>query len=227
MTFEPPSIEAQNEIFDFTLAVRTPVYCHDRKAPFPKEVEGGSCFVLRFDNGFVGVTAAQVFQAYEDARRTNCNLACQLRLMEFDFRDAIIATNADLDIATFKLSETELAEIDGTAIDCRGAWRPPVPTAMQEVSLAGFLEVMRLTFPDQSCVFQAYGALTCVEDVSDREVLFTCDPAREQSIGGLEHPPHGFNMSGCSARGGFISFVRTALLRHLRSDGCPAGEFHK
>jgi len=156
MPLEPPSIEVQNEIADFTLAVCTPVYWHDRKVPFPKEVERGSCFVLRFDNGLVGVTAAHVFQAYEDARRANRNLVCQLRWMEFDFRDAIITTNTDLDIATFRLFETELAAIDGTVIDCRGSWPPPVATTMQAMSLAGFPEVMRLTFPDRSCVFRAY-----------------------------------------------------------------------
>jgi hypothetical protein len=209
----PPSIQAQDEIAAFTLAVCTPIYWHDRRVAFPKDVEGGSCFVLRFDGGLVGVTAAHVLDAHNTARQANSALVCQLRLMEFAFHDAVIDTNSDLDIATFRLSEFELAEIKGTAIDCRGSWPPPVPTTMQAVSLAGFPEVMRLTFPDRSCVFQAYGALTAVEDVSDREIVFSYDPAREKSLGGLDLPPLGLNMSGCSGGPVILHGTRNGLHR--------------
>jgi hypothetical protein len=213
MTIGPPTVEVQKEIADFTLAVCTPIYWHDRRVAFPKDVEGGSCFVLRFDGGLVGVTAAHVLDAYNAARQANSALVCQLRLMEFAFHDAVIDTNSDLDIATFRLSEAELTAIQGTAIDCRGSWPPPTPKAMQGVSLAGFPEVMRLTLPDRSIVFQAYGALSAIEDVSDRDILFTYDPAREQSWKGLDLPPLGLNMSGCSGGPVILHGTRNGLHR--------------
>lgn len=213
MTISPPTTDAMSEVANFTLKVCTPIYWHDRHVRFPKEVEGGSSFILRFGTGLVGVTAAHVLDVYRAARAGNSNLVCQLRLMEFDFRSAIIAVDADLDIATFRLSEAELSAIDGTAVDCRGSWPPPVPTAGQGVSLAGFPEVTRFTFADKSVEARAYGALTMIEDVSERDLLFTYDPQREQSLGGLDHPPLGFNMSGCSGGPVLLHGTRNGLHR--------------
>jgi hypothetical protein len=107
---------------------------------------------------------------------------------------------ATLDIATFGLSEDELTQIQGTALDCTAQWPPPTPKSMTAVSLAGFPEVMRdINRIDRSAKFRAYVALTTIEDFNDREIFFTFDPARDQPLlDGIDRPPLGFNMSGCS-----------------------------
>lgn len=43
-----------NEVNNFALRVCTPIYWHARRLPFPKEVHGGSCFVLRFGEHLFG-----------------------------------------------------------------------------------------------------------------------------------------------------------------------------
>ena len=187
-----------NEVSNFTLRVCTPIYWHDRRLPFPKEVQGASCFILRFGERLFGVTAAHVLQTYRDARARNTATVCQLRFMEFAFEDAIIDSDPALDIATFSVSDIQLKEINGTAIDCTGQWPPPTPARMRAVSLAGFPEVLRITHSDRSGEFHAYGGLSAIEDFSEREILFTFDPKREQSLNGLPLPPLGLNMSGCS-----------------------------
>jgi hypothetical protein len=197
-TNSPLPLEALKEIADFTLRICTPLYWHDRRTLFPKEVEGGSCFILRFSDRLVGVTAAHVLQAYHAARQQIPTLLCQLRSMPFELHNAIIDCDHDLDIATFELSDAELTKMDCTPVDCTGQWPPPPPIPRRFVSFAGFPQAMHVTRADRSATFGAYGALSVVEDASDRDILLTYDPARDQSFGGLPLPRLGWNLSGCS-----------------------------
>jgi hypothetical protein len=201
------------EVADFTLKVCTPLYWHDRKALFPKRLIGGSCFVLRFGDRLVGVTAAHVLDAYQDARERVPNFVCQLRLMEFSLHDATIDSDAELDIATFGLSEDELKRIEGVPIDCTGQWPPPNPDRMKAVSLAGFPQALLITSADKSASFQAYGALSAIEDFSEREILLTYDPKRDQPFGGHAIPPLGLNLSGCSGGPTLMHGTRNGLHR--------------
>jgi hypothetical protein len=127
------------EVGNFTLQICTPIYWHDRRLTFPKEMRGGSCFILRFGKHLFGVTAAHALQAYRDARQRNPATVCQLRLMEFAFHDAIIDTDPTLDIATFSVSQDQLKEINGTPIDCTGQWPPPAPARMRACGISGGL----------------------------------------------------------------------------------------
>ncbi len=121
----PP--EVLREVSDFTLRLSTPIYWHDRQEPFPKRIRGGTCFVLRFDSGLIGITAAHVLRVYEATRREVHNLVCQLRLTKFTLHQAIIECDDDLDIATFRVTEEELTAIGGAFVDCRGNNWPPPP----------------------------------------------------------------------------------------------------
>lgn len=203
-----------SEVSNFTLRTCTPLYWHDRHVPFPKDMRGGSCFILRFGDRLIGITAAHVLQAYRDDREKNPGLVCQLRVMPFTLHEAVIDSDSDLDIGTFAVSEDELRQIDGTPIDCTGQWPPPAPTRMRAVSLAGFPEILRVTHADRSAIFSAYGGLSAIEDFSDKEILLTFDPARDQSLtNGLPLPPLGLNMSGCSGGPVLIHGERNGLHR--------------
>jgi hypothetical protein len=213
-----PDAGFKQEVSNFTLRVCTPIYWHDRRVSFPKDVRGGSCLILRFGERLIGVTAAHVLQTYRDDHAQNPSLICQLRLMPFALHDAVIDSDPALDIATFALSEDELGQISGTPIDCTGAWPPPAPTRLRSVSLAGFPEVLRVTHEDRSGTFAAYGALSAIEDFSEREILLTYDPAREEPLSGLPLPPLGFNLSGCSGGPVLIHGERNGVHRWF-----PAG----
>lgn len=202
-----------NEIAQFTLKVCTPLCWHDRKALFPKPVNGASCFVLRFPDRLVGITAAHVVAAYDEARQTIPNFVCQLRMMEFRLHEAIIDCDDHLDIATFGLSEDELKKIDGLAIDCRGDWPPPEPQKNRALSWAGLPNLGRTTSVDKSAVFQAYGALPMVEDFTEQDIWTTYDPQRDNAFGGTPKPPLGLNISGCSGGPALMHGERNGLHR--------------
>ncbi len=206
----PP--EFAREISAFTLRVCTPIYWHDRRQPFPKDVQGASCFFLRFEERVVGITADHVVDAYYAARAQTPALVCQVRLAPFDLDAALIDRDRGLDLATFAVSENEVRTIDAVPIDCRGNWPPPTPDRMRAASLAGFPEIMRIVRPDRSAEFNAYGALPAVEDVTDSQIIFTYDPERDAALHAPK-PPLGFNLSGCSGGPVLMHGMRNDLHR--------------
>ena len=176
----PP--EFAREISTFTLRVCTPIYWHDRGQPFPKDMQGASCFFLRFEERVVGITADHVVDAYYAACAQTPALVCQVRLAPFDLDAALIDRDRGLDLATFAVSEADIRAIDAVPIDCRGNWPPPTPDRMRAASLAGFPEIMRIVRPDRSAEFNAYGALPTVEDVTDSQIIFTYDRERCEAV---------------------------------------------
>ncbi|MFZ0558384.1 MAG: hypothetical protein WAM55_03750, partial [Methylovirgula sp.] len=84
---------------------------------------------------------------------------------------------------------------------------------MQAVSMAGFPEIIREVRADQSAVFNAYGALSAVEAVTDKDIILTYDPLLVAPIGNTELPPLGFNMSGCSGGPVLLHGVRMGVQR--------------
>jgi hypothetical protein len=91
---------------------------------------------------------------------------------------ALIDRDQRLDLATFAVPEPQIEAINAAVIDCRGHWPLPKPDRMQKANFAGFPEIIRAVHQDRSADFNAYGGLEVVEDVTDREIIFTYDPER-------------------------------------------------
>jgi hypothetical protein len=139
--------EARKEIAAFTLRVCKPLYWHDRLLLWPKEIRRASCFVVRFAKRLLVITADHVYAEFQEALARRSSVVCQLGLMPFDLNEALIDRDRELDIATFSISETQLARIPATAIDCTGPWPPPEPERLMAVTLAGFPEEIRVLHP--------------------------------------------------------------------------------
>jgi hypothetical protein len=197
-----PDTASSKEIAAFGLKVCRPLFWHDGPSRWPKEVRGASCFVMRFQERLVGVTAAHVVNEFRAAAARTSTLVCQLYNISFDLETAIIDIDNDLDIATFAVSEDELTSSGAIAIDCGMRWPPPVPKPGSPIQLVGYPEIIRLVNEDLSGIYEAYGALTTVDHVTDRDLLVIYDPAQspvqplEDAVAGL--PPPRFDMSGCS-----------------------------
>lgn len=213
MTPERQAVQA--EVAALTLQVARPLIWHDRTERWPKRLDGATCFFLRFDIGIVGVTANHVVNAYESAVSENPNIVCQLRNSPaFDLPTAIIARDATRDIATFAVPESVLAQVDAIPLDCRESWPPPEPQHLWLLSICGFPELMRVTGPDRSAEFRAWGALAAVEAVTCDEILITYDPAIVKPAAWAPVlPPVGFNMSGCSGGPVLVHGNRNGLHR--------------
>jgi hypothetical protein len=182
------------------MKVARPLIWHDAREPWPKHLTGGTCFILRFDTGLIGVTAEHVIGAFEKAKILNNDTVCLLRTVPYDLTNAIIDRNVDLDIATFSVAEDELIRSEAIAIDCRSEWPPSVPDKGRELSLAGFPEHLKKASPHYRIQFRAYVHLARVEDVTDRDIIAIYDPQRgdTRSRKAPEFPDVGANLSGCS-----------------------------
>jgi len=209
-----PNPAMLDEVAALTLRVARPLIWHDKTEGWPKTLNGGTCFLLRFDNDIVGVTANHVVVAFENAIARNPNVICQLRTVPFDLRVSIIDRDEDLDIATFRVSEAAAVETEATVLDCRGNWPPPTPDEMRALSICGYPEHMRVTAADRSAEFRAWGALAAVESITEREILITYDPTRDQpSRWAMTLPPLGLNLSGSSGGPVLMHGTRNGLHR--------------
>src|SRR5262245_10847334 len=104
-----------NEVASFTMKLATPLTWHDLRESWPKRLLGGSCFILRFDVGPIGVTAEHVVTAFETEReKRGAATGCLLRTVPFDLPGAIVDREAELDIATFSLTEEQLIKSEAT-----------------------------------------------------------------------------------------------------------------
>jgi hypothetical protein len=215
---ETPGPEARKEIAEFTLQICKPLYWHDRNLSWPKTMRGASCFVARFPTRLIMVTADHVYATYLEDLGQNPSLVCQLGVLPIDLNDTLIDRDQDLDIATFAIAEADLARIPGTPVDCTGDWPPPDPQRMRAVSLAGFPEHIRVLHPaERAATFAAYGALGAIEDFSDREIIVTYEPERDERMAGVPKPPLGFNMSGCSGGPALMHGIENGLHRWFLS----------
>jgi len=215
----PQEMTLFNEIAVLTMKVARPLIWHDVAEPWPKRLPGGTCFILRFDTGLIGVTAEHVIKAFEDAKGRAGEIVSLLRTVRFDLAGAIIDRDAELDFATFSITEEQLTESEATAIDCREEWPPPVPDKARELSVAGFPEGLKKKCPLERVEFRALVNLTRVEDITDRNIIATYEPRRDiRVLAAPELPDLGANWSGCS--GG-------PVLMHVQRNGrhrwFPAG----
>ena len=211
--FTPQEMALANVVADFTRKVARPLIWHDVRKSWPKRLLGGTCFILRFDAGLIGVTAEHVIEEFEkEAKKPGTKIVCLLRTVLFDLTDAILDRDAELDIATFSVTEDQLIRSEAVAIDCRQGWPPPQPERGTALSLAGFPEKLKKASSYSSVEFRAYVNQLFVEDVTEHEIIATYEPQRDIRVrAAAEFPDLGANLSGCS--GG-------PVLMHVERNGC-------
>jgi hypothetical protein len=202
------------EVANLTMNVARPLVWYDVREPWPKRLLGGSCFILRFNMGLIGVTAEHVITAFEtEKKKRGAAIGCLLRTVPFDLTGAIVDRDIELDIATFTVTEDQLIESEATEIDCRHEWPPPTTDKGGELSLAGFPNELKKmsSYPIE---FKAYVNMPRVEDVTYRDIIVTYEPQRDIRIRAApELPGLGANLSGCSGGPVLMHAERNGLHR--------------
>ena len=218
-TFSSEELVLYERVAALTLKSARPLIWHDVRAPWPKRLLGGTCFILRFDAGLIGVTAAHVVEAFEEVVRRNPNVVSLLRTVCFDLTSALIDRDESLDIATFSVTEDQLIESEAMAIDCRSQWPPPAPDRGRELSVGGFPEELVKPSVHDHIGFRGYVSMTRVEDITERDIICTYEPERDfRIVAAPEFPNLGANLSGCSGGPVLMHVERNGLYRWF-----PAG----
>jgi len=163
------------------------------------ELRNGSAFLVDYGWGTFAVTAAHVFIEYCKAKRAATGIGCQLGDVLFDPEARLISCHPELDIATFRLTESEAEQINKTIVMSEPQnWAPLNPTVKNFAFFAGFPAQTRGLMPSGAFATAPYFAVTPITSVTDRQI--GCRFNREKSIdfsgGGL--PPPGYNIGGVS-----------------------------
>ena len=203
------------QVADLTMRVARPLIWHDHREAWPKRLAGGTCFILRFDGGLVGVTADHVVAAFEHAALPGAGVTSLLRTVPFDLKGALIARDANHDIATFSVTEDQLRRCEAVEIDCRAsAWPPKDPEEGSAISFGGFPEIIKKESLHSSVTFAAFVDLTYIQAVTGREIIATYDPKRDSRVRAApELPDVGANLSGCSGGPVLLHFELNGLHR--------------
>lgn len=138
-----------------------------------------------------------------------------LRTAHLNLSGALIDRDADLDLATFRVTEEQVTESEAHVVDCRIAWPPPAPCPGAAITFTGFPEAFRQAcYPTQS-KFSAASSATWVEDLNDRTIVAKYDPVRgdHRLLAAPDFPDIGANWSGCSGGPVLVHFERDGYHR--------------
>jgi hypothetical protein len=189
------------------------LFWHESTRPFPKPVTGASCFIVRIEGRYIGITAGHVVELFREARRANPAINCQLMHASLDLELAIVGFSAKRDVATFEVLPKLIDDgLRPGIIDCLD-WPPPVPVRGAPTMFIGYPEGMRTINGPTDATFMAWSCLELIEDVTRREVVMVYDPSRSKSM--LEDkglPPPSLNLSGCSGGPALTFEVRNGKL---------------
>ncbi|MFC1751471.1 hypothetical protein ACFL2V_22125 [Pseudomonadota bacterium] len=161
----------------------------------------GSAFILDLGNGPFLVTAAHVYDGYLKCKSENTGLVCQLGSITFELESRLICRRdpAKLDMATFRISEDEIFELEKTAISDSALSLSRMKIEVEDgVFFGGFPGKLRQETGVRECEFGMYFAFTPVSSVSDRHI--GCAFETEEWIDAIGNgiPEEGYDLGGIS-----------------------------
>jgi hypothetical protein len=179
-------------------------------------VRNGSAFFLNTGQRILAVTANHVI---EDWRR-DCGVGNVVALhlgsdlvIDFDVRNAVIAAHEEIDIATFRISESEIASIGKTVLTgYQQAWPPLPPQQERAVYFGGFPGVETIRLSRNEISFGASAGHGAASSVSERDVSSLIERSNLIPVLGRGLPPENFNFGGISG-GPLLSVIEQNGLR--------------
>jgi hypothetical protein len=167
----------------------------------------GSAFLLDAGQGPFLVTAGHVFEGYRRYREKHPDAVCVVGELRFDIEERKIAHDQAYDVATFRVTADEVAQLRsmGThALTCsQASWPPSPPQPGQGMFFVGFpgdgrkLRSYRGR-PIVEVDWVGYSVLTIAESVSASGITLILDHEQSLDIGSREEPPADWALGGCS-----------------------------
>jgi hypothetical protein len=193
----------------------TPLYCALRDQSGRISSRNGTAFFLDAGEGCFAVTAAHVIEGLRELRRTEG--AGPLRLagngisIELDWDARVIAAHADIDIATFRIEQTEVKSLGKQILTgYQKLWPPEPPVEQCGIYYCGYPGVGTRHPSRQEVIFGAAPGSGIASSVSERDVSTLIE--REHLIPALGGgtPPENFDFRGISG-GPMLMVVQGAL----------------
>jgi hypothetical protein len=201
---------------EFATSITTPLYWvvreDDRYRP-----RNGSAFFLDAGAGPFGVTANHVIEGWRQDQ-ANGKVATSLQLghdfeLDLSKRNSIIAAHVDLDIATFRITSSEIASIKKTCLTgYQKTWPPSPPMQDRGIYHSGFPSVLNLWLSRNAISFGAAPGGGIASSVSETDVSTLIERQHLIDVMGLGLPPENFDFRGMSG-GPMLTVIETASIR--------------
>jgi hypothetical protein len=195
---------------DMARRATAPFYWYESGAAVDSVFHNGTACFVRTGTELLMITCDHVLEGWLSASAANPNLVCQVGSVEFEPTRYLVDRDADLDLATFSITDVLLSAIGSHALSAP-SW-PPVATETDVVMAGGFPGIARSPIPSTGIplsqfLFPTY--MRRIEGVrSDRlsVVLGTEDAYSTQGLMPTANP----NLGGAS--GGPLFRVRSGGL---------------
>ncbi len=174
-------------------------------------IDNGSGFFLDCGEGTFAVTADHVLQGYLERKRHEPGLICQIGNVHFEPEARLIDRDPNLDIASFRIDEREIA-IDGKLAHRPdpAKWPPKPPEPGKGIFFAGFPGVYRSQRGPLAFEWGSYVGVTVATSVTDDYIACQFDREEMVDMFGTGLPPEKQWLGGLSGAP-FWTLVETAI----------------
>ncbi len=162
----------------------------------------GSVFFMDAGNGLFAVTAQHVIAGLRQDALLSRVVACQIGHdfpLELSGKNQIIDEHEEIDIATFNISERDVAAIGKTVLrGCQMGWPPWTPQVETGITYCGYAGSETWCLSPTEYSFGTVIAGGIASSVSERDVSTLIDRESEIPIMDLSSPPDNFDFGGIS-----------------------------
>jgi hypothetical protein len=201
---------------EFATSITAPLYWIIRDSPRQYRVRNGSAFFLDAGEGLFAVTAHHVIEGLRRDSAAENVVAVQLGLdlrLDFSGRHTIIGTHSEIDIATFRITEDEIAAIGKSRLTgYQGAWPPRPPEQDRGVYYSGFPGTETTRVSPSEISFGAAPGGGVASSVSEKDVSSVIERENLIAVLGGGIPPENFDFGGMSG-GPMLSVIETGSIR--------------
>jgi hypothetical protein len=189
-----------------------PLFWESSEQGTKENIMNGSLFFLDCGEGPFGVTACHVIDEYIKIKNEAPGITCQIMNLPFDPEDRLIDSDADIDLATFRISEEEIEKVGKEIIrGNQSSWPPSPPEIGGGMFLAGFPQSERIAKGNRELNFGAFPVIVPASSVNDREISALLERAHAISVNGFPPPPEDFNWGGISGAP-VLAFVESNIV---------------
>ena len=197
----------------------TPLFWILRRGDGDEFMKGGSAFLIDTGVRTFGVTAAHVVTEYlQDTKSPQfafCLLGSKLGpAVRIPLGDRIIDANAEIDIATFELTEEEIAKTGLTVLQgfYHPKWPPPVPEVDRGVTYCGFPGNGRRWLSPKEISFGIVSMAGIATSSHERALSVLIERDHLVQVHGDEPMPDNYDFGGISG-GPMLAIVDTGIIR--------------
>jgi hypothetical protein len=199
-----------------------PLYWVTGRAPDRSPVaQNGTAFFMNAGQGVFGVTACHVVHGWMRARRQGAGplcLATNGNPLVIDWSERVIAAHSGVDIATFRVSEREVAALGKIVLTgYQSDWPPKPPATNCGIYFAGYPQSGTQPMGTQGVSFGLVRGSGVASSVNDRDVVSLFDRSCWLPDPVRGAPPPNFNFGGMS--GGIMLTVIQGTLRSWSLSG--------